>query len=71
MVPAQRRGAAYGVYAASAGLLVLPASVLAGILWDQAGPGWAFGVGSATAAIALAVIVVSPALRQTAAQPAS
>lgn len=67
LVPAERRGAAYGLYAAAAGLLVLPASVLAGALWDRAGPGWAFGVGSGTAAIALAVIVASPALRQAAA----
>jgi MFS family permease len=66
LVPAERRGAAYGLYAAAAGLLVLPASVLAGGLWDHVGPGWAFGVGSAIAAVALGIVVCSPALRAAA-----
>ncbi len=66
LVPAERRGAASGLYAAAAGLLVLPASVLAGALWDRAGPGWAFGTGAAIAAVALAVVMLSPALRRAA-----
>jgi len=37
LVPPDRRGAAYGLYAAASGLLVLPASVLAGALWDRVG----------------------------------
>jgi MFS family permease len=64
LVPPDRRGAAYGLYAAVSGLLILPASVLAGGLWDKAGPRWAFGVGAAIAAVALAVVVLSPALRR-------
>lgn len=63
LVPVQRRGAAYGLYAAAAGLLVLPASVIAGGLWDAAGPNWAFGVGAVTATVALAILVLSPSLR--------
>ena len=63
LVPADRRGAAYGLYAAAAGLLVLPASVLAGVLWDRVGPSWAFGVGAATAAAALTIVALSPSLR--------
>ena len=63
LVPVQRRGAAYGLYAAAAGLLVLPASVIAGGLWDAAGPDWAFGVGAVTATVALAILVLSPSLR--------
>ena len=35
LVPAERRGAAYGLYAAASGILVLPASVIAGGLWDR------------------------------------
>jgi len=40
--PAQRRGTAYGVYNAAVGLTVLPASVIAGLLWQGAGAwnGW-------------------------------
>ncbi len=41
-VPAQRRGTAYGVYHAAVGLTVLPASVIAGVLWQGVGAwtGW-------------------------------
>ncbi len=41
-VPAQRRGTAYGVYHAAVGLTILPASVIAGLLWQGAGTwtGW-------------------------------
>ncbi|HVZ89741.1 MAG TPA: MFS transporter, partial [Polyangia bacterium] len=64
LVPQDRQGAAYGLYAAASGLLVLPASVIAGALWDHVGPGWAFGFGAVVAAVALAVVVISPSLRQ-------
>jgi len=63
LVPSERRGAAYGFYAAASGLLVLPASVIAGSLWDHVGPTAAFGFGAAVATLALAVIMVSPDLR--------
>ena len=39
LVPAERRGAAYGAYHAAVGLTALPASVLAGVLWQGVG-GW-------------------------------
>lgn len=39
VVPAAQRGAAYGVYNAAIGLAALPASLLAGILWQGIG-GW-------------------------------
>ncbi|HUH97645.1 MAG TPA: MFS transporter [Anaerolineales bacterium] len=38
-VPLERRGAAYGLYNAAIGITVLPASVIAGILWQGIG-GW-------------------------------
>lgn len=44
-VPAERRGSAYGIFNAAIGLTVLPASVLAGVLWQGIG-GWA-GLGPA------------------------
>jgi len=55
LVPAERRGAAYGLYSAAVGLTALPASLIAGLLWQGLG-GWtgfgpaapfAFGAGMA------------------------
>ena len=69
LVSPDRRGAAYGLYAAASSLLVLPASVLAGVLEDRAGPGWAFGAGAAIAAAALAIVALSPFLRAVAGAP--
>ncbi len=39
LVPAERRGTAYGVYNAAVGIMALPASVIAGVLW-QGALGW-------------------------------
>jgi len=39
LVPAERRGTAYGVYNAAVGLMAFPASLIAGILW-QGAFGW-------------------------------
>ncbi len=64
IVPEHDRGRAYGYFAAASGLLVLPASVLAGVLWDQHGPTAAFLLGSALALAAIAIVVGSPALRR-------
>lgn len=63
LVPPERRGAAYGLFAATSGLLVLPASVIAGLLWDRYGARPAFGLGAVLAAMAVAVVALSPSLR--------
>lgn len=63
LVPPDRRGAAYGLFAAASGLLVLPASVSAGWLWDRYGPKPAFLLGAVLASVALAVVSFAPALR--------
>jgi len=39
LVPPDRRGTAYGVYNAAVGIMALPASVIAGVLW-QGALGW-------------------------------
>jgi MFS family permease len=39
LVPAERRGTAYGIYNAAIGLTALPASAIAGLLW-QGAFGW-------------------------------
>ena len=63
LVPPDRRGAAYGMFAVATGLLVLPASVIAGALWDHYGPRPAFLFGAALATAAFAVVALAPSLR--------
>jgi MFS family permease len=58
LVPAAARGRAFGIYHAVVGALALPASLLAGWLWDAAGPAAPFWLGSASAALALLLFVL-------------
>ncbi|MDQ3996466.1 MAG: MFS transporter, partial [Gemmatimonadota bacterium] len=63
IVPADRRGSAYGWYHLAVGLGTLPASLLFGLLWDRAGAPTAFLVGAAlslAAAVSLRVAVPDP-----------
>ncbi len=61
LVPSEQRGTAYGVYNATIGLMALPASVLAGVLWQGIG-GWSgFGAAApffAGAALSLAAMLL-------------
>jgi MFS family permease len=66
LVPADRRGQAFGLNAAASGLLLLPASVIAGGLWDASGPRAAFLFGAVTAGLALTVIAFAASLRPAA-----
>ena len=43
IVPAQTRGTAYGLYNAAVGIAILPASVIAGVLWQGVGAWNGFG----------------------------
>ena len=43
LVPSQQRGGAYGLYNAAIGITVLPASLIAGLLWQGAGTWTGFG----------------------------
>jgi MFS family permease len=43
LVPAEKRGTAYGLYNAAVGLTALPASVIAGLLWQGLGSWAGFG----------------------------
>ncbi len=43
LVPAEQRGAAYGLFNAAIGLTALPASLFAGLLWQGAGSWTGFG----------------------------
>lgn len=43
LIPAEQRGTAYGYYNATIGLMALPASLLAGVLWQGIGSWTGFG----------------------------
>jgi MFS family permease len=62
LVPAARRGAAFGWYNLALGLAALPASLLFGVVWTRAGAPTAFLMGGALslAAAAGAALVVAP-----------
>ena len=51
LVTKEQRGAAYGIYNGAIGLAVLPASLIAGLLWQAYGPQAPFLFGSAIAVI--------------------
>ncbi len=53
LVPAERRGTAYGYYQGVVGIAPLPASVLAGWLWDKVSPATPFYLGAGLAFIAM------------------
>ena len=52
LVPAERRGTAYGLYHTAVGLSLLPASLIAGWLWHLIGPEAPFFFGAVTAGVA-------------------
>jgi MFS family permease len=64
-VPPSQLGTAYGAYYLVKGLLLLPASLGFGLLWQAGSAALAFGIGSACALAALALLWlwVRPALR--------
>ncbi|MFA5308106.1 MAG: MFS transporter [Dehalococcoidales bacterium] len=58
LVPAERRGTAYGYYHGVVGLMLLPASVLAGWLWDKVSPATPFYLGAGLAFLAMICMLV-------------
>ena len=58
LVPAELRATALGTFAMATGLALLPASVIAGRLWDRVGPAAPFYYGGATAAAALLLLLL-------------
>ncbi|MFA6139930.1 MAG: MFS transporter [Hyphomicrobium sp.] len=55
--PADLRGTAFGMFNLAAGIATLLASVIAGVVWDAAGPAATFIVGAAFAVVALAAFI--------------
>jgi MFS family permease len=63
LVPAARRGVAFGWYNLAIGIGALPASIVFGLLWDRYGPGTAFVFGAVMAAAAVVGLAVVPVKR--------
>lgn len=60
LVPSRSRASAYGVYYGVLGLATLPASVLAGVLWQWVSPSLPFVVGALLAFLASLALLVVP-----------
>lgn len=65
LVPDPQRGTAYGLYSTTVGIMALPASLLAGLVWQGLGGwrGWGpsapFYLGATLAALALLLFIIS------------
>jgi MFS family permease len=57
--PADLRGTGYGVFNLVTGLALLLASVVAGALWDAAGPRWTFAAGAAFVLLTLVGLIAA------------
>ena len=68
-VGAQWRGTALGLYQGAMGLMILLASILAGVLWDQVGASAPFFLGGSTAALAFLLAVLLLPRRPLLGQP--
>jgi len=60
LVKDESRGAAYGLYNASIGVMALPASVIAGALWTSVSPAATFAFGAAMALVAFVLLRLVP-----------
>ncbi|MGD8597196.1 MAG: MFS transporter, partial [Anaerolineae bacterium] len=58
LVPPELRGTAYGTYNATLGALDLPASLIAGLLWETIGPPAPFFFGAAMALVAAVLLIL-------------
>lgn len=58
--PDALRGSAFGLFNLATGVALLAASVVAGILWDQIGPGATFIAGASFAAAAFVLLAFQP-----------
>jgi MFS family permease len=59
LVPASLRATALGTYATATGAALLPASLVAGELWDRVGPWAPFAFGGALAGLAVALLILT------------
>ncbi|RLA89102.1 MAG: MFS transporter [Deltaproteobacteria bacterium] len=64
IIPESYKATAFGLYQASVGLALLPASIIAGLLWDHIGPAAPFIFGAATGLTAALLFIVMLYQRQ-------
>jgi MFS family permease len=64
LVPESNRGTAFGLYNAAIGVMALPASIIAGILWNRISPAAPFFLGAVLAALAVAGLALVPKVEQ-------
>jgi MFS family permease len=57
LIPAAKRGTAYGLYHGVVGLALLPASIIAGWLWDTVSPAAPFYLGAGLAFVAMLALL--------------
>jgi MFS family permease len=65
LVPSELRATAIGTYATTTGIALLPASVVAGVLWQTVGPWAPFAYGAVLGGIAAVLLATIP-IRQRA-----
>jgi MFS family permease len=58
--PAALRGTGFGLFNLASGVAMIPASIVAGIVWDRIGPGATFLTGAGLALAAAAVVIALP-----------
>ena len=68
-VPATQRGSAVGILNAYTGLAALPASLIAGYLWDRVGPAATFYVSAAVAVVAALLLALPVGILEAQPQP--
>jgi MFS family permease len=69
LVPPPLRATALGTYATATGAALLPASLIAGALWDRVGPWAPFAFGAGLAGLAALLLVVVRPTRRPVEQP--
>lgn len=57
--PKEHKATAFGIYYTVSGLMLLPASIIAGYLWDNIGPGTTFLYGSAMSIVAAIIFAAA------------
>jgi len=70
IIPPEFRATAFGLFATAVGLAALPASLIAGWLWDHVSPAATFYFGSATASLAAILFMLLIAFSNDSSRPA-
>ncbi|HUS04783.1 MAG TPA: MFS transporter [Bryobacteraceae bacterium] len=63
LVPMEKRGTALGMHAAVVGIAALPASIIAGVIWQRLGPAAPFYTGAVGAAVTAVLLLLFPGRR--------